>query len=114
MKLRSGNKTMPISTSNLEKLLGAVFSSFTTAQRHEDSVSHAKHRRDFIFHMTDWKDDLDRLAELYQNPENFDKKQASQIVAGFLYHVIPHLQEAGRLMLEYDPGDVFAESSHES
>ena len=102
---------MPVKTSQLEKLLSAVYNRY---QKLDDPTANKKNRRDFVFHMTDWIDDLRDLAELYEHPEKHKKDQAAQIVAGFLYHVIPHLQEAGRLMLDYDPGDVFAESRHQT
>jgi hypothetical protein len=90
---------------SLEKLLSAIYNQY---QKLDDAALNKKSRADFVFHMTDWADDLHRLAELYRHPENFDKEQAGNIVSGFLYHVIPHLQEAGRIMLDYDPGDVFS------
>jgi hypothetical protein len=60
--------------------------------------------------MTDWSKDLGQLAALYKNPEKFTKAEASQVVSGFLYHVIPHLTAAGRLLLDYSPDDIFLES----
>jgi hypothetical protein len=107
VELHLETEFMAIKTSNLEKLLSTVY---TRYQKLDDPAANKKSRRDFVFHMTDWVDDLRSLSELYQHPERFDKEQAGRIVVGFLYHVIPHLQEAGRLMLDYDPGDVFAES----
>lgn len=93
------------SNSRLEKLLSAVYHQY---QKLDDPAANKKGRRDFVFHMTDWADDLRRLADLYQHPEEFNPETAGDIVAGFLYHVIPHLREAGRLMLDYDPENVFA------
>lgn len=88
----------------LERLLTAVYNQY---QKLDDAVANKKCRRDFVFHMTDWSEDLQRLANLYQHPEEFDRESAGDVVVGFLYHVIPHLREAGRLMLDYDPEDVF-------
>ena len=49
--------------------------------------------------MTDWTDDLERLAALYKDPASMDLKAAQRFLFGFLVHVIPHLNAAGRLML---------------
>jgi hypothetical protein len=57
--------------------------------------------------MTDWMVDLERLADLYQHPDKFDKTEAMSVVMGFLYHAIPHLRAAGRLLLDFEPEDIF-------
>jgi hypothetical protein len=64
-------------------------------------------RHDFVFHMTDWKDDLLRLADWIRSPQTLDEENASAQWVGFLYHVIPHLNSAGRLLLG-DVADPFA------
>src|SRR5581483_11974989 len=81
----------------LRTLLTAVFGDY----QNTDPPLGDRHRRNFVFHMTDWSSDLARLAELYQHPEEFDKKEAGRIVSGFLYHVISHARAAGRLLLDY-------------
>jgi hypothetical protein len=89
----------------LEALLTAVYNQF---RRLEDRTANAQARHDFVFHMTDWFDDLARLEAIYEHPEQFDRREAGRAIAGFLYHVIPHLKAAGRLLLEEIP-DAFAE-----
>ncbi len=88
----------------LEGLLAAVYPKY---QKRTDSAADRQCRKDFVFHMTDWAGDLQRLAALYREPQDFAKTEAEAIVAGFLYHVIPHLVEAGRLLLDYEPGFIF-------
>jgi hypothetical protein len=83
----------------LQKLLASVYNHF---QRLDDRKANANARRDFVFHMTDWLSDLDHLVAIYKHPERVDAEQASEIV-GFLYHVIPHLNAAGRLLLDDIP-----------
>jgi hypothetical protein len=90
----------------LDRLLAAVYDSF---QKKEPRKFNDQCRRDFVFNMTDWSKDLERLAELYKNPEKFTKADANQVVSGFLDHVIPHLRAAGRLLLDYSPDDIFLE-----
>src|SRR5438552_4176746 len=102
-RLSSETKLMSINP-RLQKLLSAAYNQY---QKLDDPTTNKKCRRDFVFHMTDWSADLRRLADLYEHPEKFDKESAGEVVAAFLYHVVPHLKEAGRLMLDYDPADVF-------
>lgn len=93
-------KTKPRMPSRaLQKVLASVYDQF---QRLDDREANANARQDFVFHMTDWLDDLDRLAAIYRHPERFSRKAAGDI-AGILYHVIPHLKAAGRLLLDEIP-----------
>ncbi len=94
------------SNSRLDKLLAVVFDRL---QEVENSALYAKNREEFIFHMTDWSENLEELVELYRRPQHYKPKEASRIVAGFLYHVIPHLKAAGRLLLDEIP-DAFDNS----
>jgi hypothetical protein len=71
----------------------------------------ARRRAEFIFHMTDCKDDLKRLAHWYQDPEQFDEQEAKEIIAATLYHVTGHLIAAARLY-DYVP-DPFAASDQQ-
>lgn len=90
----------------LVKLLGRVFDDL---QQVDDPVEHARKKQEFIFHMADWVDDLKELASLYENPDPHES-EASKLIAGFLYHVIPHLNAAGRLALDRIP-DAFKKSN---
>jgi hypothetical protein len=85
---------------DLQKLLAAVYNQF---QRLGDRAANAEARRDFVFHMTDWLPDFDRLRAIYEHPEQCDRREAGREIAGFLYHVIPHLKAAGRLLLDKIP-----------
>src|SRR5436309_4188184 len=76
--------TMP--SKDLQKLLGSIYHQF---QKLDDPKANAIAKQDFVFHMTDWLDDLRRLMAIYQHPDKVDRKNAGCDVAGFLYHVIP-------------------------
>src|SRR2546429_178808 len=84
---------------NLERLLRAVFGRLQKTA----PADHDYKQWEFVFHMTDWRHNFLELADLYENPKAFDKASASRIVAGFLYHAIPHLKAAGRLLLDEIP-----------
>ncbi len=86
--------------SPLGKLLAHIYDDF---HERKSSKSYAQKRRDFVFHMTDWKSDLGKLVNLLLHPEKHDRDAAGVIVAGFLYHAIPHLKAAGRLLLDKIP-----------
>lgn len=60
----------------------------------------AKRRAEFVFHLRDCKRDFEQMARIFQNPEEFDEDEASRLIIGMLYHVIPHLNRAGRLLLD--------------
>ncbi len=93
------NKTTPMA--RVELLLEKLLDSQREEWKEELPSEELEQRRhDFVFHMTDWKDDLERLAEWFRNPECLDEEAASTLVIGFLYHVIPHLNAAGRLLLD--------------
>lgn len=52
---------------------------------------------DFVFHMTDWVDDLVNLAQLYRSPDRYSAADARRIVDGLLIHGVGHIVEAARL-----------------
>lgn len=80
----------------LKKLLAHTFDTFA---EEKDPSEYARKKADFVFHMRDWNSDLEMLAQIYEHPDRFDKKTGRQFIFGFLVHVIPHLNAAGRLML---------------
>lgn len=60
----------------------------------------AKRRDEFVFHVRDCKGDFVEMAQFFQSPQDFSEKEASRLIVGMLYHVIPHLNRAGRLLLD--------------
>jgi hypothetical protein len=50
--------------------------------------------------MTDIDADVERVARLYRQPGAQDVGEASTFLIGFLYHVVPHLKAAGKLLLD--------------
>jgi len=66
-------------------------------------------KSDFVFHMTDWRADLDKLYEMYTNPGGWVPGSACECVVGFLYHAVPHLDAAAKL-LAGTAGDPFSAS----
>ena len=64
--------------------------------------------RDFVFHMTDWHDDLAKLAALYANPGAYSRETWNEVVFGFLAHAPGHLMAAAKLIdTLMDPFGVF-------
>ncbi|HEY2839278.1 MAG TPA: hypothetical protein VGJ26_09025 [Pirellulales bacterium] len=89
----------------LEDLLGAVFDDARDQRlpESEEPADYAMWKQDFIFHMTDWMEDMEKLRQLFANPRVHNTEDASRFVVGFLYHVIPHVETAGRLLLNDIP-----------
>ena len=76
----------------IEQLLGKTFDKYCFEPTAQD-------RWDFVFHMTDWKSDLEALHRLYNDPRVFSPKQAHDAVFGFLAHATWHLNAAYRLLM---------------
>jgi hypothetical protein len=92
---------MMIAKMKLRQLMERIFDSCRTGLRKELTPAQYDQRRfDFAFHMTDWLSDLDELNELYEHPENADVDDACVSVISILVHIIPHLDAAGRLLLD--------------
>ena len=102
---QSKNELTPPSK-ELKKLLGSIYHQF---QKLDDPAANRQSREEFVFHMTDWLNDLDSLYEAYKNPETISKEAAGDAVFGFLIHALPHLMAAGRLLLD-EIHDTFAET----
>ncbi|GEM_PF-807268 len=105
----NGRQRKPVfPTTALKELLSKIYDEARDGEPTElGPEQYARRRHDFIFHMTDWLSDLDRLSKLYKYPDEADLEQATVFMIGFLYHVIPHLTTAGRLLLDRI-GDPFA------
>jgi hypothetical protein len=92
-------------------LLGRVFDYEWRGQKKEWGKDEYDRRRfGFIFHMSDWLTDLRELQQLFDDPKKATVKDAWDTVFGFLIHVIPHLNAAGRLFVD-EMGDPFAEAA---
>lgn len=90
-------------------LLGKVFDAHRRDLKAElPAPEYEQRRHDFVFHMTDWLSDLRGYAEIVEHPGNHKKDDTLRFLIGFLYHVVPHLNAAGRLLLDHI-NDPFAE-----
>lgn len=100
-------------SAELKKLLAKIYDSLNSHLRKEKpSAVYQLMRHDFVFHMTDWLNDLKRLNDIYDAPDKVRLRDAERDIIGLLYHVIPHLNAAGRLLLG-DVSDPFLESEAE-
>jgi|ERR1043165_790562 hypothetical protein len=62
-------------------------------------------REDFAFHILECVDDISELLRLLDQPK--EAAAAARQIVGFLYHVVPHMNAATRLLLGEIP-DPFA------
>ncbi len=81
------------------ELLERVFDRFNKRSWKGSAARYEKARFDFAFHMLDWRKDMEELQELFRHPEKEDLQLAAQKIFGFLIHVIPHLDTAGKLLV---------------
>jgi hypothetical protein len=96
-------------TTHVEEALGRVFDILRDELRGELTPDEYQRRKsDFIFHMLDGKDDVDRFVRWVDNPDTVDAEEATTVVTAFLIHVVPHLTAASRLLLD-KIDDPFAE-----
>ena len=90
-------------------LMRAVFDQAREGERERLPVAeYLRLREEFAFHMTDWLGDLKELESLRAAPESADPREAAKTIIGLLYHLVPHLTEAGNLLLDGVPNP-FAE-----
>jgi hypothetical protein len=96
---RNGNKTSPTKLSEaqdqaIRAALERVYRRYSDGSGPRD-----KDRRtsDFVFHMTDWYNDLRALAEMFTDPEAHDEKRWNEVVFGFLAHASGHVAAACEL-----------------
>jgi hypothetical protein len=85
--------TTTIDKKLIEERLRAVF----VELQDSDSPGFRERQDDFVFHMLDWKDDLEQLAALYSRPEHFSPEEVHKIVQAFMYHASSHIVAAARL-----------------
>jgi hypothetical protein len=91
--------TMP--SPKLKELFGRIYDNGREGERRQlGAKEYERRRHDFVFHMTDWLDDLYDLNKLCRHPEDADVEKATIFVMGLLYHALPHLTTAGRLLLD--------------
>src|SRR5262249_43016817 len=100
---------MPPSPEFIE-LLGRIFDSAREGDRKTKRFE--ERRREFIFPITDGLADYKRSNELYAHPEKAELHKPTISTIGLLYHIIPHLNAAGRLLLDHIP-DAFAPPQEE-
>jgi hypothetical protein len=81
--------------------LERLFDGAREGLRAEVSADEYKRRRqDFVFHVTEVADDFAEMAQWLAHPDTLSDEEASTLVIGFLYHAVPHLNSAGRLLLD--------------
>ncbi|MFO0550976.1 MAG: hypothetical protein U0271_21475 [Polyangiaceae bacterium] len=74
----------------LTKTLVRVF------RRMKDEASE-QDEHDFVFHLAECADDLERFCRLRDNPAAYSFEESRAIVASLLYHASGHLAQAARL-----------------
>ncbi len=63
---------------------------------------------EIAFHLTDWKEDLESLVQIYEKEESLSDEQVSKIIYMFLAHVPNHLAAAKKLIGLGPIEDVFS------
>lgn len=88
----------------IEDVLSGFFDSAQDGLQDElPAEEYETRRRDFVFHLMDPKEDLERLVHLLNHGETGSDRDPTLELMGILYHIIPHLRAAGRLLLDEIP-----------
>lgn len=86
---------------SFRELMLRVFDEMSDGVREDvGDAEYERRRESFAFHMSDWQDDIAILTRIQKECDTLDPNEAGRLVAGFLYHVIPHITEAGNLLLD--------------
>jgi hypothetical protein len=80
----------------VRELLRRVFDTYSGIAP-DDPAYHSR-LYDFVFHMTDWWDDLSKLGWALLEPGRPPSGQAQSAVFGFLIHAVPHLMAASEAL----------------
>jgi hypothetical protein len=56
-----------------------------------------KDRDSFVFHMTDWVEDLKSLHRLYSMPSEVSAEESKEALQALLFHTLPHLLAAAEI-----------------
>ena len=83
------------------ELMRKVFDELREGVREEVSPQkYQELRESFAFHMSDWAGDIEEARKLRNQCATISSAEAAERVVGLLYHLIPHLTEAGKLLLD--------------
>ena len=63
--------------------------------------------KDIAFHMVDWIGELEALAGLFENPDEYEAKDVERTLIDFLVHVPNHIAAASKLMIDQSVSDIF-------
>jgi hypothetical protein len=106
---------MSTTTAALDRLLSQVFDEMNEDLRDALSADQYDQRRhEFVFHMTDWTLDLKELNALFDRPDGRDVNATCTSLIGILYHVIPHLRAAARVLLKEEVPDPFLDEAQKT
>jgi hypothetical protein len=92
---------------SLRNILRAVFEGL----REKEEASFSEKQEEFAFHIVECLDDFENLLMLLKKSASSNETNENAMIAreivGFLYHVVPHLTAASRLLLDGVP-DTFS------
>ncbi len=86
-----------MSTTNTNSLERKLLSFFNEMASAKEINNYESDRGKFVFHMTDWQEELGSLIRLFKNPDDYDQDQANNVLQELFYHVLPHLNAAAEI-----------------
>lgn len=85
---------MSIIDSDLEKHLLSFFKEMANTK---DKCNYDDDRESFVFHMTDWFDDLQAICKLYSSPNQVSAGESKEALRALFFHALPHLLAAAEI-----------------
>ena len=66
-----------------------------------------KDAQDVVFHLMDWRGDMERWNRFLENPQGFSYKEIHGILVNFLIHAPNHMAAAAKLYVDCPVKDIF-------
>lgn len=80
-----------------EALKKHLLSFFKKRAEQKESDNFESDKEAFLFHMTDWADDLAPLAALYEQPEDFSQEESHKVLWSVFFHILEHVLAAAEI-----------------
>lgn len=64
-------------------------------------------KRDIIFHMVDWLDDLKQWSNFCQDPSQYSSDDVQSLLTYILCHIPEHIAAAAKLLINQPIRDIF-------
>jgi len=86
-----------MSTTNANSLEQKLLTFFKEMASTKENDNFDADHESFVFHMTDWQDELVELQRLFSCPDEMSQAEANRILQELFFHMLPHLNAAAEI-----------------